>query len=233
MTGQKELGDMEERLGVEAMGEGGAFGGGLAKAARCGDAALVEELLARGADPLEKGADGRLPIARAAWGGHAECVRLLAPLSRLGERPGERLSLLHLAILADSMECVRALATPEEVGAPNRHGWTLLMSAAWHGSARALRELLPWSDPRAADRHGNTALIYAAMKGNAECAEALLPHSDMEAKGRDSKTAADFAREGGHGHLLGLMAHAAAREEAKELAEGCAKGARGSRRAAI
>jgi hypothetical protein len=51
--------------------------GALLRAATRGDAGDVERLLARGADPDETDQDGRTAVTHAAYGGHAEVVRLL------------------------------------------------------------------------------------------------------------------------------------------------------------
>lgn len=75
----------------------------LATAATAGDLARVASLLALGANPRHSDS---LPICRAAWGGHADCVKLLIPLSDPNSHDSEALA---LAALIGQSECVRLL----------------------------------------------------------------------------------------------------------------------------
>lgn len=165
--------------------------------AASGDAPALASLLAWGVDP---GFDDSAPLSYAALNGHAQCVKILLPLSdpaALGSRAlrwaakNGRLecaklllpacfasaefdgrSALDLAAMNGHVECVRLLIPLGHVQARNS---AALRFAADNGHAECVKLLLPLSDPKA---NGSQALFWAARHGHAECARILIPLSD-------------------------------------------------------
>jgi len=117
------------------------------------------------------------PLMLAAKSGHAECVALLLPHSRLNDRMSKSsttfpcATAFMLAAWFQRPECVATLArasTPEQINATDNHGRTALMMAAKEGDAKevgTLRALLAHgANPWLADKDGKTAFDLAAAR---------------------------------------------------------------------
>lgn len=130
--------------------------------AMSGNAVEIARLISEGGMPrLACYASLRL----AACGGHAECVRLLIPVSEW--RSGEP-DALQAAAEHGHEECVRLLIP---VSKPKIHDSHALQMAAEGGHAECVKLLIPASDINA---DGSRALERAARWGHPECVRLLL-----------------------------------------------------------
>lgn len=162
--------------------EDGVFAPALA--AGMGRGAVLDLLIARGADVNQCDADGRSPLAWAIRGtplvaDSRDVIQRLIPLTRDYRMPlceaaaGGKIWVMERLLAAGA-----SLETP-----PPRTDRTALMSAAAHGRVAALKWLLAkGARAQAKDRYGKTALILAAMgsdrPGNPSGATAAGPASD-------------------------------------------------------
>ena len=136
----------------------------LLKCARTGDAEGVESLLAQGADPCQNNSE---PLVSAANNGHAECVKLLIPVSD----PKAKSSLaLRWASYNGHPECVKLLIPVSDPMAESSYA---LRWAAENGHADCVKLLIPVSDPK----HNHRALQMAIDYANPDCAKLLIPAS--------------------------------------------------------
>lgn len=137
----------------------------LSTCAENGDAQGVVHFLELGGDPKMKDSEA---LRMAAYHGHAECVRLLIPVSD----PHSLGSWALIAAAANGhADCVELLIPVSNPEFKNSHPLRL---AARNGRAECVTLLIPVSDPLADDCH---ALRSAAEHGRAECARLLLPVS--------------------------------------------------------
>lgn len=179
---------------VEASGQA-ELDEGLHEAAMDGRAEKVAELLACGADPRSLDSTGWTALCAAAYGGHVECVRLLAPYGEAGHGAHENPMALKRAAELGWSRCVRALATKasandkEALSTALSAGETAIMLAAAGGHAGSVEALLPWSDPKEANRSEETLLMMAARSGQAEAVRLLAPLCDASARDRFGRTA--------------------------------------------
>jgi len=149
----------------------------LHEAARLGDLATVERLLAAGADP-NGWPDSSSPLMFAAEAGHAAVVALLLAHGAEVERRdhnGER-ALLRAAQQGQA-ETLRLLleagAAPDSSDDP--YGGSPLIEASRHGHVAAARLLLEaGADPRWQSDSGWTPLYAATQSGSAELVALLL-----------------------------------------------------------
>lgn len=164
---------------------------------------LAQLITANDASALEKTLDrvrneefepDRLPLIihssmrRAAIFGHAECLRLLAPLSDIDAK----LDALNWACANGKHECVQFLSsffTSKEL----LH--KALLFATDFGHSECLRALLAISNVEA---DMSAALHVAARKGHVDCIKILLPRSDPAAKSLDGRSASTLAIDNGH-----------------------------------
>lgn len=114
----------------------------LSKAAKRGDSAAVERLLAQGADPDKSGGFGEYPLYYAAWAGNARIARqLLDKGARADRHP-----LLALAARGGSTEVVELLlshgANLNDSGGGGPYALAPLASVAMSGDARMARFLI-------------------------------------------------------------------------------------------
>ncbi len=168
-------------LAVLVSGMASASDPPLVDAARRGDLAMVEDLLARGADVSESAGDGMTALHWAAAGGHGAVLRTLleagadaTATTRIGGHTP-----LHVASRAGQGAAVAALL---DSGAdPNRpttgSGATALHLAAGaiggQGAVRALLEA--GADPNRRERSaGQTPIMFAAAAGRTDAVAQLL-----------------------------------------------------------
>ena len=160
----------------------------LVKAVESGNTALVERLLAAGADVNAKDKDGSTALMLAAqtdddiiWGDDADAIRV----SR------ER-----------STDIVRRLLAVQgiKVNAQNEDGDTALLNAAYTGHTDIVRLLLAaGADVNAQNEDGDTALLHAAHYEYTDIARLLLAAgADVNAKYKDGDTALMWAAFNGH-----------------------------------
>lgn len=150
-------------------------------ASQRGLCATVRGLLKSGAQVNAQGADGWVALVEAAYWGHLQVVQQL----------------------------LRAGAQVDSIGS---YGWTALMSAAYFGHEKIVRELLKKGaeldmQAHAVGRDRWSALMLAACSGHTSVVKQLLEAgADPELKDRNGRTALDMAEEGGHTHVVELLA---------------------------
>lgn len=130
-----------------------------------GDAQGVVRFLELGGDPKM---EDSCALRMAAYHGHAECVRLLIPVSEPHSMDSWALA---FAAANGFAECVRLLIP---VTNPGVEDCRALRCAAKAGRSECVKLLIPVSDPLADDCQ---ALRWAAENGRVECARLLLPVS--------------------------------------------------------
>lgn len=137
--------ERERRAHTEAKGKDAE----LLAAAERGDATEAARLLAEGADPNARGADGESPLHRGAKSGSSGHEAVVRELLKAGADPGER-----------SWAC----------------GRTALIEACAHGGSPMVAEALAMAgaETEAMDLDGMTPLGAAVLAGEREMAEALL-----------------------------------------------------------
>lgn len=167
-----------------------------------GHAAVVEELLARGADVRVCNVQGRTALHLAADRDHALVVAMLghagAPLDALDF---QRHTALHVAAWQDRRDSVRVLlAAGAGTEARNLQGDTALALAATEPVPEVVRALcLAGAEIEAVNACGQTPLMRAAMEGQAETAAVLLEvGADPSIRDHAGRTALDWARTEGH-----------------------------------
>ncbi|MGH7308081.1 MAG: ankyrin repeat domain-containing protein [Candidatus Rokuibacteriota bacterium] len=143
---------------------------GLHAAAARGDAAEIERLLSRKADPNGRDGHGRTPLHVAAFGSHYDAVRALV---RGGANPNaldvQRYDIVTIAAVKDDVAMVSlalALGTsPGNVTSP--YDGTALIAAAHLGHEGVVRELIRARAPLDhVNNLGWTALIEAVVLGD-------------------------------------------------------------------
>ena len=146
----------------------------LVDSAAAGNLGEMSNLLGQGADPLF--CDSRA-LVLAAREGHAECVKLLIPIS--DPEATESLA-LALAARRGHVECVKLLIP---VSNPKANDSSALLQAAYHGRSDCVELLIPVSNPEAKD---SEALAMAAEAGRLECVRLLIPFSNPNAQSSDA-----------------------------------------------
>lgn len=111
-------------------------------------------------------------VVDAASGGHAEIIKLLAPVSNISAYGHLA---LRLAAHQGHLSCAQLLLPP--LGSTISEAESLqfsaaLASAACNGHLECLHAILPFADP---SFDNNAPISYAAEHGHAECVLALLP----------------------------------------------------------
>lgn len=174
-----------------------AFAGPVADAAKKGDIAEIERLIASGADINEPGSMIS-PLHTAAMNGHAEAVRVLAAAGAELDSQSAIGTPLHAASVFGKVEAVQALlAAGANPDARDRDDFTPLMRAALKGQVAAAEQLLA---------------------GGADVdAVGLAPGGGIAGKG--PTIALHIARLGGNDALVGLLAQAGAAPIPPEVPE--------------
>ena len=150
----------------------------LIKAAKKGNAAKIEKLLARGADVNAKNKEGRTALMGAAFAGHTAIVQALleagADVNAKDERGTTALS--AAAFRGHTATVQTLLEVGAEVNARDKNGMTVLMWAAFGAgdhSATVQALLKAGADVDARDKNGGTALKVAAMVGHTDIVKLL------------------------------------------------------------
>ncbi|KAG0483418.1 hypothetical protein HPP92_011502 [Vanilla planifolia] len=182
----------------------------LAAASGGGCNVAVSALLASGADPDSRNADGKSAISLAVSSGNAEAVKALIEAGAR-ERP------FHEAAAGNSVDLIHLLLGPSQVNWANQtdiKGRTPVHAAAAGGSLDALHLCLTsGGEPDRADVGGWTPLHYAASGGHLSAAELLIEASSLDPRrvltrkssGDGRKTPMDLAVENGHLELYELL----------------------------
>ena len=182
-------------------------------AARNGDVALVQGLLASGADVDSRNCIRQTPLIQAIIFGHEEVAKLLVNSNAAMEfMDGIGMSPLMWAAMYGRTEVLRALIRARasfEVKPGNER--TALMYAANNGHSLAVKMLVAARaslDVR--DHAGWTALMCAADNGHYEASKVLIDAgADMNVHGlEDEETALTLAQEKGHSAVVQLLQNA-------------------------
>ncbi|KAJ1162451.1 hypothetical protein NDU88_002919 [Pleurodeles waltl] len=158
-------------------------------AAHSGNLRTVLDLLAAGADIVQKNQSGLTPLHFAAYGGSRVILQEL-----LGRRPNsinllsyKGFSLLHEAVRGRAVEAVKFLL--EKGANPNlkdQDGLTALHMAVSQGSQLICRHLIDHgADVKMRNKDGDTCLHLAAMKGSLPICQLLLQHEESLTSARD------------------------------------------------
>lgn len=181
------------------------------RAARDGDLAVVESLLAADAGNAAV-ADGRRNTALhfAAEGGHGEIAhRLLAAGADLEARDVDGDTALHWAAASDRPEMIELLLDAgAEIDARNRVSHTPIHYAAVRNHVEGVKVLaLRGADLEATGDWGRTPLVLMTREvGNPELAALLLDHgADIDARDRYGATALHLAAWRGFADLVDLL----------------------------
>ena len=144
--------------------------------------AVVEGLLALGADANAQDGSGRIPLVYAASNGQTDIVQVL----------------LAKGVDVDIKD--------------DYHGNTALMQAVWGRHAATAETLLASGAAiNAKDRRGRTALMDAAAQGSTDLVQILLAKgADVNLKDGGGRNAQEFAARYGHTDLLELLKKAGA-----------------------
>ncbi|MCY1061965.1 ankyrin repeat domain-containing protein [Nannocystis sp. SCPEA4] len=174
-----------------------------------GHAAVVEELLARGADVRGVNVQGRTALHLAADQDHALIVAMLcqsgAPLDVIDSW---RQTALHVAAWQDRRDSVRVLlAAGVNTELRDVNGDTPLALAATEAVPEVVRALcLAGADVEAMNAYGQTPLMRAAMEGQADTAAALLEvGADPSLRDHAGRTALAWARAEKHREVASLL----------------------------
>jgi hypothetical protein len=181
------------------------------------NAALVKDLLDRGAYPNVRDEDGNTPLTMAASYGHTITARLLldhgADIHARDDRGGT--ALIYAGIRHPTGFIELLLDRGADVNERAHHGDTALTFACKYACYRAgLERLLEaGANVNAKGEYGYTSLIYAAYHDDTIALKLLLEHgADVNAKGRDGDTALKMAQRGGYTDIVRLLKKAGAKK---------------------
>ena len=181
----------------------------LLEAAKAGDVASVEEILARGAGVNAKDGDGLSPLAWAAMEGHAQVVEaLLRAHADARVRDKEGLTPLHRAVQGKGPgEATRAaivrqlLRAGADANARTDRGITPLMMLGDMADIALLLEDAG-ADVNARDGQGRTALMTSGFSCAPNTTRVLLEAGARKGeRAANGHSAYDLAREGAQGQL--------------------------------
>ncbi|TVS11931.1 MAG: ankyrin repeat domain-containing protein [Wenzhouxiangella sp.] len=184
----------------------------LMAAAAAGDAGLVDELLAAGADPGATNRLGGTVLMYAIGGGDLDTVRRLLDTGiAVDGQASNGWGAVTMAAAKNEGEMLALLgAAGADPNPADIYGWTPLMRAAYEGhrdSVMALLEL-PGLDLGRVNNSGQTALHLAVISGSAELVQALLDHGARQTADSNDYTPQSIARELNRDDLLLLLTHA-------------------------
>jgi ankyrin repeat protein len=174
--------------------------------ARLEDAAILEVLLAEGADPNAADSHGVTPLHVAAARGTAWAVRILLEAGASPALTDEwEVTPLHRAATPAVAELLLDAGAP--LDAPDRDGATPLHRAVGSGLTETADRLIEaGADLRAVDTDGRTALHLAALAGRGLTVDRLLDEgADPSARDGDGRLPLDLATAGGHGHVVATL----------------------------
>lgn len=179
-------------------------------AAKAGDLAASDRLLAAGADIDARNPNGGTALMYAALGGSEVLVdRLLAAGADVNARASNGWNALMIAAAKGRAEIVqRLLAAGADINAQDVYGWTPLMRALYETRAAVVAVLLasPNIALDAREERGATALHVVAQTGDEALARKLLERgARRDARNRDGLTPADIALRMHHDKLSALL----------------------------
>ena len=193
-----------------------ASGGDLLIAAREGDLARVQALIAGGAPVNTQDRSGATPLMAAAANGHGDAVRALIAAgadSKLKDASG-RTALMAAAANRQGEIAAALLAAKTDVNAQDAEGKTALFLAAFAGAPGIVRALLQaGAEVDAAPPSGETALISASRRGDAEVVRALVEGgANVKTRNKEGETPIEVARRNKHPEVAALLETAARRK---------------------
>lgn len=174
-------------------------------AAKSGNTAEVQMLLAKGANPNAKGIFGWTALIGASGNGHLNVVQLLLENgAEIDAKDDNGYTALMSACLSQHAKVVRLLLdrgadVNAKVSGGTTTGGTPLTMGTGIGRPEVIRELVQallekGADVNAKRNDGFTALMAASSLGFRELVQALLAKgADVNAKSNDGKTALDYA----------------------------------------
>ena len=187
----------------------------LMSASHGGHLAVVNVLLAAGAEVDKMSFDGMTALMKASRLGHVDIIKALldngANVNMVDKSGNTALMFAswmgHIAVVNE------LLAKGANVNVVNDIGWTALMKASDYGHAAVVKELLEASDIRVnmADKFGNTALIKASTNGRDKVVKMLLDGgADVNVVNNNRQTALMLADNYGHAAVAALLRDAGA-----------------------
>jgi ankyrin repeat protein len=168
----------------------------LHRAAGVGDVKAARQMIAAGADPNSKDANGRLPLDWSVWNQEWDATRLLLKAgTTVSSSEVEAIARRCLQVMAPTDVVLQLISRITETNHQDRYGESLLHAAARAGNLDAVRELIRrQSRVGLADKNGCIPLHYAAALGHSEIVLALIKGgSDTAARDRAGNTAMDYA----------------------------------------
>jgi ankyrin repeat protein len=199
---QEDPAKEEERRHWEAV----AFRGAVER----GDATVVDEMIAEGANPLYKMTDGCAwsVLMIASYAGHQPLVEKFTKggrMPKVEEMDPNGFQAIGLAALrGHTALCQVLLDKKADVNAKDKDGETPLMKASAEGCLEVVKLLLgAGADPDAIDRNDMSAIKKAARWGHTECMMELLPK--VKDDPRQLKHCLLFGKLNGHEGVIASM----------------------------
>ncbi len=179
-------------------------------AAKAGDATAVSRLLALGASPTTKNANGGTALMFAAISGDVPTIELfLDKKVDVDLRGSNGWGALMIAAAKGHVAATeRLLEAGASINTRDVYQWTPLHRAAYQNQLEVVELLLQNQDIKidALDDQGATALHHAAARGWVEVAGILLTAgANAEIRDVEGRTALNYAAEGRHGPVARLL----------------------------
>ncbi|MCA1624032.1 MAG: ankyrin repeat domain-containing protein [Acidobacteria bacterium] len=180
------------------------------------DAAIVNYLLKKGADPNERGSDNRTPLMWLGWGSRSENFKSLisagTDVNAQDDKGETALMISSSRLFLEEIDLL--LKAKAKVNMKNKDGWTALMKTAastfrrgevgahgdghivWLGATRLIERLVSaGATLNDQNKDGDSALILAYKNGNVHFAEKLIKlGADVSLENNKGKRAADYAK---------------------------------------
>ena len=187
-----ELGDLGQvrkwlDQGLPPDYEADQVGTGLMVGAREGNIALMELMLARGANIEAVNNRGEQALLLAAWKGQLAAVKWLVEHGARVNREPLQWTALHYAVFAGHKEVADYLMDQgAEVNARSPNGSSVLMMAAYEGKDQlAVRLMERGADPKIQNENGHTALDWAMKYDHTKVARVITnPEEFIDAANR-------------------------------------------------
>jgi ankyrin repeat protein len=185
------------------------------------DAAGVNTVLARGADPNATNWLGFTPLMWAAMRGNQQIAdTLLAHHAKLEAASIYGTPLTFALVGRQEALALHLLDKGASIHAARIDGATVLMLAAANGYPKVIERLIVQKDDlNTKDNDGATALLHAARSGRAATVQALLKAgANVDAKDSHGRTALMYAAANGHPQVVDLLLakHAAVNAKDRE-----------------
>ncbi len=173
------------------------------------DNAVVQQLLAQGADANASSKNGRTPLIEAASAGYTDTARILLEHGAdVNTKDSVGWTALFWASFSRHTDTIRLLiAKGADVNARDNEGRTALFWSSFYGQADIIRVLLDHgAHINARDNYGWTALMSAVNLGHADAAKVLLDqHADVQVRANDGSTALRLAEKYKYDNLVTLL----------------------------